>query len=163
MAFAFVCHHSSFLVRNSMANPTPQRWTTVTHISVGMAILSSVLFSTTVFSSFLSETKGDCLNNFPPDDEAINMVRLCLAFTMFFTYPMELFVMRQAMHSMIWPNDVKPDGILPTGRHLTLTLSIWSAALITCMLTSVCWCYRHDFLCSAQWVPLFVFLSFVFN
>merc|ERR1711959_633412 len=39
MSFAFVCHHSSFLVYSSLRRRTAARWNTVTHASIGTAML----------------------------------------------------------------------------------------------------------------------------
>jgi len=43
VSFAFVCHHSSFIVRNSLENPSSYRWGLVTHISVGAALVFCVI------------------------------------------------------------------------------------------------------------------------
>eukprot|EP00968_Pinguiococcus_pyrenoidosus_P012426 scaffold1088_cov247-Pinguiococcus_pyrenoidosus.AAC.17 len=37
IGFAFVCHHSAFTVRNSLQNPTPERWAKVTNSSIGFS------------------------------------------------------------------------------------------------------------------------------
>lgn len=43
MAFAFMCHHNTFLIYHSMRDSSQQRWEKVTHISVGW-VLSAFAF-----------------------------------------------------------------------------------------------------------------------
>ena len=99
MAFAFVCQHSSFLVRNTMREP--HRWAAVTHVSVATATALSLALAVSGYASFLLCTRPDVLNNFYGHDDAINGARLLLALTMFFTYPMEFFVARQSLHALL--------------------------------------------------------------
>merc|ERR1711907_788310 len=86
MCFAYVCHHSSFLVYTSLDNPSPKRWMLVTHISIGFAIAASLILSIAGYAAFQNDTKANVLSNFPVEDNAINVCRLCLAATMFFTF-----------------------------------------------------------------------------
>lgn len=97
MSFAFVCHHSSFIVFQSLRNPTAKRWATVTHLSLGMAVVLSMIMSLTGYLNFFSSTDPDILNNFSKDDMTAAVSRLLLAFTMIFTYPMEHFVVRHTL------------------------------------------------------------------
>jgi len=64
MSFAFVCHHSSFIVANSLKNPTKERWARVTHWSVSMAYTMCLFMGLFGYLGFLEETKGNVLVNF---------------------------------------------------------------------------------------------------
>ena len=97
ISFAFVCHHSSFIVHNTLKNPTKHRWAIVTHTSIVMAFSLCVLLATTGYGAFLSKTEGDVLNNWDDDGGLPTMTRILLALTMVFTYPMEHFVARHVL------------------------------------------------------------------
>ena len=126
ISFAYVCHHSSFLVRNSLKDKT--QWSTVVYISVGIATFLSVVMSCFGYWSFSRCTRPDILNNFLDSDVVINVARVTLAITMFFTFPMELFVVRQAVTSVAFKGNNK--------YHYPVTLVVFVASLIPGMLLS---------------------------
>ena len=97
MAFAFVCHHNSFVVFTSLKNPTQKRWTITTHASIIISVFWSMWLAIAGFFNFQTETQGDILNNFSYSNSAANYARGLLALTMVFTYPMELFVSRHSI------------------------------------------------------------------
>eukprot|EP00808_Paulinella_micropora_P021128 g72512.t1 len=99
MFFAFVCHHSSFQVFGSLRDASRSNWDFVTHISIALAFAVSLAFSLAGYLSFVHTTAADLLNNFPDTDKAIMVVRVLLAATMVFTYPMENFVARRVLLS----------------------------------------------------------------
>lgn len=125
MSFAYVCHHSAFIVFNSLHDATPARWGRITKFSVGTAFTASMLLGVGGYLSFLSQTQGDVLNNFAIDDDAANVARMLLSLTMVFTFPMEQLVARHSLHSMIW-------GEVPitNTRHICLTLLIYGSAMV---------------------------------
>eukprot|EP00658_Telonema_sp_P-2_P001297 TRINITY_DN10490_c0_g1_i4.p1 TRINITY_DN10490_c0_g1~~TRINITY_DN10490_c0_g1_i4.p1 ORF type:complete len:400 (-),score=89.50 TRINITY_DN10490_c0_g1_i4:227-1426(-) len=125
MCFAFVCHHSSFLVYTSLANPTPKRWLLVTNISIGFAIVASLTLSIAGYVAFENDTKANILSNFAVDDAAINVCRLFLAMTMFFTFPMEFFVVRHAFLSLFMAGKEISNFV-----HITVTLVWFGVGLI---------------------------------
>ena len=90
MAFAFVCHHNSFVIFTSLKNPTQKRWNTTTHASLIISVFWSMWLAIAGFFNFQQETEGDILNNFSYNNSTINFARALLALTMVFTYPMEL-------------------------------------------------------------------------
>jgi len=130
MCFAYVCQHSCLLVFQSLSNPSTQRWNIVTHISVGTAIIMSMLLSISAYSKFEMETQANVLNNFPQNDGWIAMCRLLLAMTMFFTYPMEFFVCR---HS--WISTVHEGWEDTNFLHYSVTVCIFGASLLLALLT----------------------------
>eukprot|EP00659_Diplonema_papillatum_P018281 gene18281-28177_t len=121
ISFAYVCQHSTFLVRNSLKDPS--QWPQVCRISVGIATVASILMSVFGYVSFLRCTRPDILNNFMEDDNVANAARLVLAMTMFFTFPMEFFVVRQAATSLVLGGDAS--GV----RHWVATGAIFAATL----------------------------------
>eukprot|EP01059_Diplonema_ambulator_P009324 TRINITY_DN19175_c0_g1_i1.p1 TRINITY_DN19175_c0_g1~~TRINITY_DN19175_c0_g1_i1.p1 ORF type:complete len:503 (+),score=105.83 TRINITY_DN19175_c0_g1_i1:45-1511(+) len=118
VVFAFVCHHSCFLVRNTLARPSV--WGFVTHVSVGVAFVLCSLMAVGGHRAFGDCTRPNILNNFRADDHTINVARLLLAFVMIFTYPMEFFVARNGMQKFL------PKAY---GLHWPLTLFIFFGTL----------------------------------
>lgn len=64
MSFAFVCQHNSFLVFQSMKEPTLARWKVVVQSSVGTALVLCMALGVAGYLSFGSHTEADVLNNF---------------------------------------------------------------------------------------------------
>eukprot|EP01083_Nonionella_stella_P049420 131702_1 len=125
LSFAFVCQHSSFIVFNTLYEPTVERWALVTHISVGVSWVASCILAVGAYLSFFGESQGDILNNFDFKNVFINVARMLLAMTMVFTYPMENFVARHCVHAII------AKGRNPTSAEFYLvTLIIWGTSMI---------------------------------
>ena len=61
----------------------------MTHHSLLISLVLCLILSITGYLSFLSDTKGDVLNNYSYENTLINVARALLAMTMVFTYPME--------------------------------------------------------------------------
>merc|ERR1719242_2720025 len=129
MAFAFVCHHSSFVVFNSLRNRTQKTWNITTHSAVGISVFWSLWLAVAGFVCFQTETEGDILNNFAYDNPVINAARALLALTMVFTYPMELFVARFAILQIL-----KRNGRVTVENKnrwfCGVTLMLWSTSLV---------------------------------
>jgi len=58
MAFAFMCHHNSFFIYNSMSKPNLKNWKRVTHISLGTSITFSIAFGLVGYLTFTNKTQG---------------------------------------------------------------------------------------------------------
>mmetsp|Transcript_38157 Transcript_38157/g.43001 ORF Transcript_38157/g.43001 Transcript_38157/m.43001 type:complete len:570 (-) Transcript_38157:171-1880(-) len=106
---AMCCQHSAFIVASSLQNPTPQRWSSVTSISLTISVVCCLVLGVAGYLGFLEETSGDVLNNFGVGLQP-NVARGLLAITMFFTYPMEAFVARHVLVELIWNGDM--DGYM---------------------------------------------------
>ena len=101
ISFAFVCQHNSFLVFKSLKEPTLENWRSVAHISVGVSLSLSLLLGIMGYLSFKETTHGDILTNFPDTNRSINAARVLLAMCMTFVYPMECYVSRHCICSII--------------------------------------------------------------
>ena len=122
ISFAFVCQHSSFLVANSLSNRS--EWSKVSHISIGTALLMSVVIGTSGYVAFVRCTRPDVLNNFPKEDATANVARMLLGLTMFLTYPMELFVARHSINSILFSSP------MTLGRHWCITTVLFTITLL---------------------------------
>ena len=137
MSFAFVCHHNSFIIYNSLKNATKERWKIVSNGSVSLSVSLSLLLSIIAYLSFRDEIESDCLNNFSFNDVAISISRVLLAITMVLTYPMEQFVSRhlvmEILQSLFHKFDAK-DVELKNRKYLIhfygTTFILWSSSLL---------------------------------
>ncbi|XP_035914226.1 putative sodium-coupled neutral amino acid transporter 11 [Anopheles stephensi] len=101
MAFAFMCHHNTFLVYQSMQNATMERWEKVTHISVGFAWLVAALFGIAGYCTFRALSQGDLLENYCWDDDLMNFARVLFSISILLTFPIECFVSREIVRTQI--------------------------------------------------------------
>jgi hypothetical protein len=130
MSFAFVCHHSSFIVANSLKDPSKERWATVTHWSVSMAYTMCLFLGIFGYLGFLEETRGNVLVNFEGGDDMSSLTagRVMLILTMFFTYPMESFVARHALICVMYGKEAACEDN-PRRRH-AVTVGLYVSALV---------------------------------
>uniref|UniRef100_A0A8W7P3J9 Putative sodium-coupled neutral amino acid transporter 11 n=1 Tax=Anopheles coluzzii TaxID=1518534 RepID=A0A8W7P3J9_ANOCL len=101
MAFAFMCHHNTFLVYQSMQNATMERWEKVTHFSVGFAWLVAALFGIAGYCTFRALSQGDLLENYCWDDDLMNFARVLFSVSILLTFPIECFVSREIVRTQI--------------------------------------------------------------
>jgi len=57
-AAAFMCHHNSFLIYESLVDANAKRWNFVTHISVLFSMACSLVLGVTGYSTFTGYTQG---------------------------------------------------------------------------------------------------------
>lgn len=129
ISFAYVCQHSSFIVFNTLKQPTTANWRTVNLGSVGTAFAISMVLGLAGYLAFFNQTRANVLNNFACDDTAINVARLLLAFTMVTTFPMEHFVARHSIYALFHGKS-PPNNAMPLKWHFGITLTLWSIALL---------------------------------
>ncbi|OAL70691.1 amino acid transporter [Trichophyton violaceum] len=136
ISFAFVCHHNSLLIYGSLRKPTMDRFARVTHYSTAISMVMCLVMAVAGFLTFGSKTKGNILNNFPPDNVIVNIARLFFGLNMLATLPLEAFVCRSVMTTFYFPEE--PFNL---NRHLIFTTSLvvtsMVMALITCDLGAV--------------------------
>ena len=129
MSFAFVCHHSTFTVHNSMKERTEENWAFVSKTSLATALFACLTLALAGYLSFFQFVQADVLNNFG-GTAAITLARILLAVTMILTYPMEMFVARKVLHALIYgptiPITIHRHYVL-TGLLFVFTLSVGMA------------------------------------
>lgn len=54
ISFAYVCHHNTLLIYGSLVTPTIDRWNKVTHISMGISVIASLVMATSGYFIFVS-------------------------------------------------------------------------------------------------------------
>lgn len=55
---AYMCHHNTFLIHGSLENPTHQRWSLVTHLSIGFSMTLMLILGILGYVSFTGHTQG---------------------------------------------------------------------------------------------------------
>lgn len=74
---AFICNHNSFLIYGSLEEPTLKNWSRVTHVSVSLAAVISVVFAACGYMTFTGYTEGKL-----PDPSVLLLV-VILTFPLF--------------------------------------------------------------------------------
>ncbi|XP_013781176.1 putative sodium-coupled neutral amino acid transporter 11 [Limulus polyphemus] len=97
IAFAYMCHHNSFLLYAALENPSQKRWNQVTHISISAACMMILVFGICGYVTFTGFSQGDLLENYCMDDDWANVARLLFTITIMLTYPIECFVTREGV------------------------------------------------------------------
>ncbi|ESO96222.1 hypothetical protein LOTGIDRAFT_174956 [Lottia gigantea] len=120
LAFAYMCHHNTFLIHGSLDNPTSKRWSTVTHLSIGFAAFMCILIGVVGYISFTGHTQGDLMENYCRDDVLMNIARLCFSITIMLTYPVECFVTREVIENAVFASNPP----IPLWRHVTITVIV---------------------------------------
>ncbi|KAL3831322.1 hypothetical protein ACJMK2_023088 [Sinanodonta woodiana] len=120
MAFAYMCHHSTFLIHSSLENPAKERWNFVTHVSVLFCMVVMLVFGLVGYASFTGYTQGDLLENYCHEDNLMSAARFIFAVTVMLTYPTECFVTREVIENALFPSSQPA----PFWRHIVVSLVI---------------------------------------
>uniref|UniRef100_A0A8C6Z4Y4 Putative sodium-coupled neutral amino acid transporter 11 n=1 Tax=Nothoprocta perdicaria TaxID=30464 RepID=A0A8C6Z4Y4_NOTPE len=123
MSFAFICHHNSFLIYGSLEEPTLKNWSRITHTSVSLAVIISVVFAACGYMTFAEYTEGDIFENYCRDDNLATFGRFCYGVTVILTFPLECFVTREVIANVFF------HGNLSTIFHIFVTIIIVAVAM----------------------------------
>ncbi|NWV17418.1 AVT2 protein, partial [Origma solitaria] len=131
MSFAFICSHNTFLIYGSLEEPTLRNWSQITHLSVSLALVISIVFATCGYLTFTGYTEGDLFENYCRDDNLATFGRFCYGTTVILTFPLDCFVTREVVANVFFHGD------LSTGFHVLVTMAI--IGVVTCLsLVSEC-------------------------
>lgn len=137
ISFAFVCHHNSLMIFESLKTPTLDRFAWVTHWSTGVSMAFCMIMGVGGFLIFKDQTKGNVLNTFPGDDIMANIARFCFGLNMVTTLPLEIFVCREVILTYYWPDPAQHT----TKKHVISTSllvgSCMAVSLFTCNLGAI--------------------------
>ncbi|XP_033219726.1 putative sodium-coupled neutral amino acid transporter 11 [Belonocnema kinseyi] len=95
MAFAFMCHHNTFLIYGSIERATQKKWDVVTHWSLFTSFLVAASFGIAGYSTFTTYVQGDLMENYCWNDDFMNFARVMFSGTILLTFPIECFVTRE--------------------------------------------------------------------
>ncbi|XP_023679104.2 putative sodium-coupled neutral amino acid transporter 11 [Paramormyrops kingsleyae] len=124
MSSGFICHHNSFMIYNSLKEPTLSTWSRVTHISVSSAALISLLFATAGYATFTGYTQGDIFENYCRSDDLATFGRFCFGISIITTFPLECFVTREVVSNVFF------HGVLSNVAHVVVTVVIIAVSTV---------------------------------
>ena len=101
LAFSFVCHHNTFLMRASLNNPTYDRFSKVIYICFGTAVSCCLVTGIIGYYIFGDKTKPDLLDSFAENTMSF-CAKVAFCFIMMMTYPLELFVAREVADNLFF-------------------------------------------------------------
>ncbi|XP_076638464.1 uncharacterized protein LOC143350314 [Colletes latitarsis] len=139
MAFAFMCHHNTFLIYESIERATQQKWDVVTHWSLFTSFLIATAFGIIGYATFTAYVQGDLMENYCWDDDLMNFARVMFSGTILLTFPIECFVTREVVLTAIKGTDEVEDhtAYVPNSdrKYLIITLTIVIVAYLISMST----------------------------
>ncbi|XP_032674959.1 putative sodium-coupled neutral amino acid transporter 11 isoform X2 [Odontomachus brunneus] len=139
MAFAFMCHHNTFLIYGSIERATQQKWDVVTHWSLFTSFVIAATFGIVGYATFTSYVQGDLMENYCWNDDLMNFARVMFSGTILLTFPIECFVTREVIMTAIKGTDEleEHEAYIPNSdrKYLIITLTIVSVAYLISMLT----------------------------
>eukprot|EP01083_Nonionella_stella_P181711 651843_1 len=131
IAFAFVCHDSSFLLYNTLKNPTVPRWTILAFCGCSAAVVICACFAVPGYLTFGAQVSDNILNNFDTFNPLIIAARCIYCITMALTYPCSFFVVRHVCYAMFHHGPQYTSiTAAPTWKHLLFTLPLFAANLV---------------------------------
>lgn len=143
ISFALVCHHNTMFIYRSMKNASIEKFSILTHIACGVSMIFCLLMGVNGLVNFGDNTKGNILNNFKSTDKWANVARFFFGLNMLTTFPLELFVVRDALKDIVFSNHEENNGStahleLSSKQHFLITtllvFSAMSVSLFTCNL-----------------------------
>jgi len=149
LCFAFVCQHSAFIIAASLDRPTRARWNLVTGIALTTCCVLAIVMGVAGYLGFMTDTDGDILVNLGElasgpgasvtFQRASNIARGLLCTTMFFVYPMELFVARHVCVVMFFKGRRAHEGDLHSvlarkDRRVSVTFFLYIISLVPALL-----------------------------
>lgn len=140
ISFALVCHHNTSFIYFSLKNPSLKRFNKLTHLSCLVSMVVCFVMGYSGFLVFKDKTKGNILNNFPSDDNVINVARFCFGFNMLTTFPLEIFVLRDVVRDLahFHSGEATAPAELSTKKHVAVTSALvfltMAVSLTTCNL-----------------------------
>ena len=106
LAFSFVCHHNTFLMRASLNDATFERFSKVIHICFSTAGSCCLITGIIGFYIFGNRTDSDLLDSFAENTMSA-CAKAAFCFIMMMTYPLELFVAREVADNLFFSNPGK--------------------------------------------------------
>ena len=138
-SFAFVCQDSSFIIAGSMKTPSKQRWKKVANGAMLTCCTLELIMGVVAYLAYQHNTMGNVLNNMNANHWSGLVSRAMLATTMFFAYPMNLYVARHACVVLFFEGIDAHDGddhsvLKRRDRRIILTFVLYSLSLIPAIL-----------------------------
>eukprot|EP01083_Nonionella_stella_P024798 68347_1 len=99
IAFTLVCHDSSFLLYQTLDNPTQIRWFQLSAFGTFGAMGFILLLTVPAYLTFGNVIQSNMLNNYSIKDPLIIIMRIVFVITLSLTYPSAFFLVRHIVYS----------------------------------------------------------------
>jgi sodium-coupled neutral amino acid transporter 11 len=134
-SFAFVCQDSSFIIAGSMSKPTKFRWGKVTQGAMLTCVILNLTMGVSGYLAYQKNSVGNILNNMNAHHWSGVVSRSILVTTMFFAYPMNLFIARHAIMALFFKGVSAHEGddarvLTRRDRRVILTLLLYISSLL---------------------------------
>jgi len=134
-SFAFVCQDSSFIIAGSMKTPSKQRWKQVTNGAMMTCCVLELTMGISGYLAYQTNTLGNVLNNMNAHHWSGVVSRAMLSTTMFFAYPMNLYIARHAFVALFFEGTSAHEGddsvaLMRQDRRVILTWVLYVASII---------------------------------
>mmetsp|Transcript_30790 Transcript_30790/g.66566 ORF Transcript_30790/g.66566 Transcript_30790/m.66566 type:complete len:677 (+) Transcript_30790:78-2108(+) len=134
-SFAFVCQDSSFIIAGSLEEPTKRRWKQVTNGAMLTCCTLELLMGISGYLAYQTNTLGNVLNNMNAHHWSGVVSRAMLATTMFFAYPLNLYIARHAFVALFFKGTSAHEGddsvaLLRFDRRVILTWVLYIASVV---------------------------------
>lgn len=134
-SFAFVCQDSSFIIAGSMSKPTKFRWKKVTHAAMITCVMLELTMGISGYLAYQKNSVGNILNNMNAHHWSGVASRGILVTTMFFAYPMNLYIARHACMVLLFKGVSAHEGddarvLSRRDRRVILTLALYTTSLL---------------------------------
>lgn len=134
-SFAFVCQDSSFIIAGSMKTPSKARWARVTNGAMVTCCILELIMGVSGYLAYTSNTVGNILNNMDSHHWSGIASRAMLSITMFFAYPMNLYIARHAFMVLYFEGPLAHEGedaivLMRQDRRVILTWALYILSLI---------------------------------
>ncbi len=123
ISFSFVCHHNTFLIRESLETKSTRLFSVVTTLSITFSLLISMCLSIPSYMHFSSLTDANILNNFDQSNRVINFCRLLFAMSLYVTFPLDCYVARDVIIRSVF---TRASVMFPFAIHTGVTAMIVS-------------------------------------
>ena len=134
-SFAFVCQDSSFIIAGSMSKPTKFRWKKVTQGAMLTCVILEMTMGVSGYLAYQKNSVGNILNNMNTHHWSGVASRTILVTTMFFAYPMNLYIARHAFVVLFFKGISAHEGddarvLTRKDRRVILTLVLYISSLL---------------------------------
>ena len=102
ITFALTCHVQVPPIYQELKNHSVERFKYVILFTYSMCFILYVSCGSFGYLNFKESTKDNILLNYPSDDPASNVARVCVIITALFSYPIMSFVFRQSMDYVLF-------------------------------------------------------------
>ena len=110
---------------------TQEAWRTTSVSSVALSLGTSLVLAIAGYLLFRGATQGTLLNNYAVTDQLMNFTRLVYALTMVLTYPLEIYVTRHCVFSLL----AIPHDRASSTQHVGVTLALFASSVAVAVST----------------------------